>query len=585
MTTRSTYWGSKSILAIAIDVGTTFSGASYTFLKAGEVPEIYDVSGFKGQENKQSNSKVPSVLFYTPSGELVACGAETKKLRSRKGIRTEWWAWPHIFCFSPVKLPPGRDVVDVFGDFLKYMYDCVQTHIVTTRVDGDEIWSSLNGTARFVLSHPNGWGSHQQGRMREAAIRGGLVPDTPQGRERIEFVTEGEASFHWCIDQALTGATLKEGTRIIVADLGGGTIDVSSFLVKTPRPLRLQEQLAPQCAVEGSIIVTDRFVKSARQKLQGTPYSHEGYIETLREDFDEDAKCLFRASEDGGDDVYTVRIGGRGDDFEDENGLCSIELGYLNVNREDIAAAFEPSLVATVNAIRKHIAGRRDTHVFLVGGFAASPWILSETKRRLKAVGITCEVKRADSNTAKAVAHGGVAFYLDRNVTERTMRHTYGVSLQPSYNPSNSEHQARTDKLRTDPISGHTYVKGGFFALVKKGEVVKVDSIYREHVESEAYRAPEVVTWTQTIERYNGTRDNVTFTDMDPFAFEEIGWFRCEIPASAMTRRTGKHGAYYAVDFDIVITLGTVEIKAHVEWEDNGKKMKTPANSMWEDYY
>lgn len=45
--------------------------------------------------------------------------------------------------------------------------------------------------------------------MREAAIRGGLVPDTPEGRARIEFVTEGEASFNWCIDQALVGAALE----------------------------------------------------------------------------------------------------------------------------------------------------------------------------------------------------------------------------------------------------------------------------------------------------------------------------------------------------------------------------------------
>lgn len=36
-----------------------------------------------------------------------------------------------------------------------------------------------------------------------------------------------------------------------------------------------------------------------------------------------------------------------------------------------------------------------------------------------------------------------------------------------------------------------------------------------------------------------------------------------------MTRRTGQCGTYYAVDFGIVITLGTVEIQAHVEWEEN----------------
>lgn len=36
-----------------------------------------------------------------------------------------------------------------------------------------------------------------------------------------------------------------------------------------------------------------------------------------------------------------------------------------------------------------------------------------------------------------------------------------------------------------------------------------------------------------------------------------------------MTKRTGKDGAFWAVDLNIVITLGTVEIKAYVEWEEN----------------
>lgn len=37
------------------------------------------------------------------------------------------------------------------------------------------------------------------------------------------------------------------GTKIVVADLGGGTIDVSSFRVVNPKPLRLQETLRPDC--------------------------------------------------------------------------------------------------------------------------------------------------------------------------------------------------------------------------------------------------------------------------------------------------------------------------------------------------
>lgn len=42
-----------------------------------------------------------------------------------------------------------------------------------------------------------------------------------------------------------------------------------------------------------------------------------------------------------------------------------------------------------------------------------------------------------------------------------------------------------------------------------------------------------------------------------------------------MTRRMGQDGAYYAASFDIVITLGTVEIKAHAEWEEDVSRMPT----------
>lgn len=60
--------------------------------------------------------------------------------------------------------------------------------------------------------HPNGWEGAQQAQMRKAAILGGLIPDTVDGNERIEFVTEGEASFHWCIDTGLASAALEVGS-------------------------------------------------------------------------------------------------------------------------------------------------------------------------------------------------------------------------------------------------------------------------------------------------------------------------------------------------------------------------------------
>lgn len=117
---RSAYTGSDCKLVVAIDVGTTYSGASYTFLKPGEVPRIYDVGGyvaqqvvaqlyayfffrcfrFKGQEDRQGNSKVPSALLYSSEGDLLACGAEISREESQDGIKTEWFGLRHTIYWS-----------------------------------------------------------------------------------------------------------------------------------------------------------------------------------------------------------------------------------------------------------------------------------------------------------------------------------------------------------------------------------------------------------------------------------------------------------------------------------------------------
>ena len=45
--------------------------------------------------------------------------------------------------------------------------------------------------------------------MHKAALKAGLVPDTLEGCERIRFVTEGEASFHFCISNGMISDSVK----------------------------------------------------------------------------------------------------------------------------------------------------------------------------------------------------------------------------------------------------------------------------------------------------------------------------------------------------------------------------------------
>jgi hypothetical protein len=114
----------------------------------------------------------------------------------------------HILCVSlrDVEIPPlpfNKSVTDVFADFLRYLFNCTRDYIIETRANGSTLWPSLEGQIHFILSHPNGWEGSQQNLMRRAAVMAGLVPDTTEGHNRIEFVTEGEASLHYCISSNL----------------------------------------------------------------------------------------------------------------------------------------------------------------------------------------------------------------------------------------------------------------------------------------------------------------------------------------------------------------------------------------------
>ena len=184
---------------------------------------------------------MPSELWYTPDGRLHSVGVRRPSLQADEddeddrmicaqwyvscfGIfhltlhfnRFKFWLRPNtlpsdgLVTAELIPLPPGKNIVHVLGDFLKYLYDCAKKHINETHWGGDtDVWDTLADQIEFVLSHPNGWGGSQQRKMRSAAIHAGLVPDTSDGHDRIHFVTEGEASLLYCIDSGLAADLIR----------------------------------------------------------------------------------------------------------------------------------------------------------------------------------------------------------------------------------------------------------------------------------------------------------------------------------------------------------------------------------------
>ncbi|KIK02869.1 hypothetical protein K443DRAFT_5765 [Laccaria amethystina LaAM-08-1] len=192
---RNAFHGDRRRLVLAFDVGTTFSGISYTILDPGQVPEVRGVTRFPG--NEKGSGKIPSVIYYNKRGKVCAVGAEatqecTYHTAQREGwIKAEWFKL-HLSpetCASklvkdklpPLPLPLYQSIVDIIADFLTYLFQCASSYIKEAHANGEDLWSSVKDEITFVLTHPNGWEKLQQSQMQQAALLAGLITEDEEG--------------------------------------------------------------------------------------------------------------------------------------------------------------------------------------------------------------------------------------------------------------------------------------------------------------------------------------------------------------------------------------------------------------------
>jgi len=189
--------------------------------------------------------------------------------RFKMHIRPRNESSSHISSSVP-PLPPNKTVVGVLADYLIYLFDCTKVYIQETHANGNDLWASVEDDIYFIISHPNGWEGYQQQQMREAVVMAKFIPDTMEGHNRVSFVTEGEASLHFSIQNGLppgamevrqfchvivklfSKSFLKKGEGVVIVDAGGGTIDISTYsrqIQNITNGENFEEIAAPQCRV------------------------------------------------------------------------------------------------------------------------------------------------------------------------------------------------------------------------------------------------------------------------------------------------------------------------------------------------
>ncbi|KAJ3489527.1 hypothetical protein NLI96_g2044 [Meripilus lineatus] len=574
-------------LVLSFDIGTTFSGAAYAILDPGQIPKILPITRYPGQEN--GDFKIPSVLYYSPDGILRAAGAEAMnpelKLEAEDEglIFVEWFKLhlrpDYMQGIDSEELPPlprRKTAVQVFSDFLGYLYTCARRYIQESHASGDLLWDSVKDRIDFILTHPNGWEGLQQSKMRQAAVRAQLVPDSAAGRSRIHFVTEGEASLHFCLDSGLA-TEVREGEGVMVIDAGGGTVDLSTYSIIACSPLRVEEVSAPGCILQGSTRINARARNFLEEKLKNSRYRDD--ITTMLERFDKATKTTFK---DSNEKAY-IHFGS----LRDRDIEVGIRSGQLILEGSTVAQFFQPSVDAIIEAVKQQLVNpsvsRAVKTAFFVGGFAASPWLYKNLLSSLRETNV--RLCRPDNHTNKAVAEGAISFYIEHFVTARIARVTYGSDHVVEFNPTDPEHVIRRARAHTKP-SGQIVIPEAFSVLLSKvythgtrireSEEVSVD-FYNEGANERALN--NVVA---DIVCYRGRELDPKFMDKESELFSPLCTVTGDTSKVPKVRRNGRNGVYYTQAFKVVLICGLTELKAQLSWMQKGVEKRGPAQVVYD---
>ncbi|KAF8161586.1 hypothetical protein B0H34DRAFT_673485 [Crassisporium funariophilum] len=603
MSARPPYSGTTRKLVLAFDVGTTFSGISYSILDPGEIPEIRGVTRFPAQEQVGGDSKIPTILYYDKEGKPCAIGAEA----AREGIedeaedagwtKAEWQlhlrpkakSSAHVTHRIP-PLPPGKSAIDIFADFLRYLHRCARTYIEETHANGVQLWHGLEARTEFVLTHPNGWEGAQQGQMRTAAVKAGLIPDTEAGHARLSFVTEGEASLHFCIQSGLTNEAIKRGKGLLIVDAGGGTIDISAYRQTSPTTQSFEEIAAPMCDFHGSIFVTSQAKKYLENLLGDTRFA--GDIPHIERCFDKTTKLRFR----GAGEPQFIKFG----TLRDKDPKLNIRSGQLKLLGSDVATFFEPSVNYMIKSIEEqcNVSTTGISSVFLVGGFAASDWLFTNLKNTFGPKGL--DVSRPDSHVNKAVADGAVSFFIDHFVAARVSKLAYGTEIYTAYQPRNPDHFARVHKKFISPM-GIDCIAEQFSTILPKVLTSRLDALCIAHALAQDTKVMETQEFRKNYHQhasekrvlenvrvpimcYRGLNKNPLWMDTESGMFSTLCYVDADTTALCASPpiRTQGGTRYYSVTFDIVLSLGLTELKAHICWKENGVEKKSRAEVIYE---
>ncbi|XP_052803675.1 heat shock 70 kDa protein 12B-like [Mya arenaria] len=444
-------FGESSLVVVAFDFGTTFSGYAFSF--RNDPLKVQTNGNWIAGSEKLMSLKTPTCLLLDQHDNFHSFGFEAENKYTSLAEDGQHHGWRlfrrfKMMLHSNKKLSRGATVEDinqksmpalpVFAMSIRYLRDHFLKAVEkqTAGVEETDI--------QYVLTVPAIWDDSAKQFMREAAIEAGIDP------RRLKLAYEPEAASIWCqiVTSDAKASLDRPGVRYMVVDLGGGTADISVHEKQANGTLK--EIHKASGGPWGGIYVDDNYI-TMLSEVFGTRAIEELKREEMADYFDilrefETKKRTFSTKTK---DKITFRISATLRELSDrfEGGTLKDRIGNLRYGsnlelRGSDKLRVDPLIISgwfdgPLNYLLRHVKELlREpkmsdvSAVLLVGGFGESMYV----QERLKSEIINKQII-VPAEAGLVVLKGAVRFGHEPDiVSARIMQYTYGFRGRTPFN-------------------------------------------------------------------------------------------------------------------------------------------------------
>ncbi|XP_060580175.1 heat shock 70 kDa protein 12A-like [Ruditapes philippinarum] len=504
----------SKLFVAAIDVGTSFSGwafASISDLEKAKGTNIH-VKPWYSTYTSCSTGKTSTCVLIKPDGEtLDSFGYEAERRYNEllsKDQHEKYFFFKNFktSLYGKYNQPLSTELKLV--DQMEKELPAIKVFSVSIRFLAEDMFTDLKrrfqdirpGDIRWVVTVPAIWTDQAKNLMRKSALQAGLSSDS------ISIALEPEAASVYCRqldvcavnrDSGVTLSSLTIGSKYLVLDAGGGTIDLTIHEIA---PSNCVKQVVVSSGnIFGGNAVNKEFEKFLKTALSDEKYEQFKQSETedwvfLMGEFEVKKKSFHP------DNAHRVNMrfplslkdiyesNKRNSFLRIVKKTKSIEKAFnrtdfgedIIIKRDKISFPsdvfvkfFGPATDMTIQQIKKvirKIHGGTISCILMVGGFSECILLQQLVKSEFPHIPVIVPVEASTAVLQGAVLYG----YYPPVVSERVLKYSYGISGSTKFIPDKHPIEKRL------VIDSGVQCKDIFHKHVTRGDSIKFDMQHKE---------------------------------------------------------------------------------------------------------